>query len=210
MIELITPDAASSVREKIVEILQGVRIKRLGMGAVIPLSVILFLKLRMIRQSFRSVLGAPPTQPYSWVVDLAVFIAVVSFLPLAFTFFDQFLLMAQNGLRLLFLVRLSRALLLCLFILALMRMFVPMRVAWSRKIVFAALGGVFLYLTNYAFTNLLGTVLRMNTLYGVFTSVPVFLLWIYIFWRTVTLCVVFACEPHLIVTDDGRVKVRGQ
>ena len=207
MLDLITPDAAEKVRETMTNLFQNIRIKRLGLGALIPLGIILFSKLRMIRNSFRSVLGAHNNKEKPWMMDLLAFLSVVTLLPVAFSFFEQFLdFTASNFQWMVVVARTSKALLLSILIFVLMQLFAPLKTSVRREIACALLGGAFLFITNYVFSVVVGSVLRMNTLYGVFASVPIFLFWIYTFWRTVTLCVVFACEPHLQVADDGRVK----
>lgn len=201
--QIFVPDAAGKVRDQVVMVLQSVRIKRLGVTGLGSLVVLLFLKMRMIRQSFRSVIGAPRATPV--LKEFVVFLVIMALLPVAFTLFDQILDFWKSPW--LGRLRAAKITLWFVFIYLLMELFMPLRVRLSRRLVFAAFGGGFLFGSSLVFSNAMVVIGQTGKLYGVFASVPIFLIWIFMFWRTVTLCIVFCCEPFLHVGTDGKVTV---
>lgn len=188
LLELLTPESAAQVKSAFADLYQNARVKRLGLTALVPILLFLFMKIRMLRASFVALLGHSRTFP--WFLDLALLVALLASFPLVFSVFNSLVLKQIPKQELFYAFNLRSMTLMVLAFGFLMRLFLPPGISLWRQLSGAVLGALVLTLGNRFFSHLTTHVFQMNRLYGAFAFIPLFMVWVYFFWMTLITCLV--------------------
>lgn len=196
-LDLITPEGAEHLRHVISDLYQSVKVRRFGITATVPLLLLVFQKIRVLREAFGKLVGEGPR--ISIFLELIIFVVIIITLPLAFSMLDSLVLSQIPQANLFFLSDLSKLAASFVIISLLMRIFLPSRTPKQIELYMALLGAILLTAGNRLFGYISSQFFHTSHMYGVFASVPLFLVWIYIFWRVLVSCVILASgnwRPH--------------